>query len=148
VYLWSTHPDLARGVVLSGLLYQVAQTTTSRAALAKSEPMIGVDATRFEGRFTIMPALRVDQQGQFRRYLAEGEVNGDRCPWDVAEDGASVVARDERTYGGGYDLWLAVVERWLISQGHVLSGFVRFYGEESWDRGIFTADGRLVLTRL
>lgn len=69
-------------------------------------------------------------------------------PGYVADDGASVVARDEVTYGGGYDLWLAIVERWFTSHGHMLSGFVRFYGEEPWDRGIFTVDGRLILTRL
>ena len=148
MHLRSTHPNLARGIVQSGLLQQMARASTARAAHAQGEPMIGVEATRFEGRFTIMPPLHPEQRRRFSRYLAEAEINADRCPWNVADDGASIVARDEQTYGTSYDLWLAIVDRWLTSHGYVLSGFVRFYGEEPWDRGILTADGRLILTRL
>ena len=55
------------------------------------------------------------------------------------------ISRDNYTFGSVYDLWLAVVERWLTSHGHVLGGFVRFYGEDPGDRGIITVDGRLIL---
>ena len=110
--------------------------------------MIVIDSTRFEGCFTIVPPLEAAKRYKLNRYLRRAEARRDRCPWRVADDGASIVPRDTYTFGSGYDLWLVIVERWLISQGHVLSGFVRFHGAEAWDQGIFSADGRLILTRL
>jgi hypothetical protein len=105
------------------------------------------ETTRFEGRFRIMPALSVASQRALTDYLTEVEADGDRCPWKIV-DGSSLVARDETTIGSGYDLWLAIIDRWLITQQHTLSGYIRFYGEEPWDSGILTADGRSILTRI
>lgn len=110
--------------------------------------MIVIDSTRFEGRFTIAPPLEAAKRYKLKVYLRRAEARRDRCPWKVANDGTSIVPRDTYTFGSGYDLWLAIVERWLASEGHVLSGFVCFYGVEPWDQGIFTADGRLILRRL
>ena len=109
-----------------------------------SATMNVTSATRFEGCFTITPALDPEQRRTLKRYLRRAE-GRDRCRWRVSDDGASLISRDNYTFGSVYDLWLAVVERWLTSHGHVLGGFVRFYGEDPGDRGIITVDGRLIL---
>ena len=105
------------------------------------------ETTRFEGGFRIMPALSADLQQTLTDYLAEVEADGSRCPWKIT-DGSLLVARDETTIGSGYDLWLAIIESWLTTKQHTLSGYIRFYGEEPWDSGILTADGRSILTRI
>ncbi len=137
-------PHLACRVVQPALLPQMARTSTSPAARPASAAMNVSSATRFEGCFTITPALDTEQRRTLKRHLRRAE-GRDRCPWRVSDDGASLISRDKYTYGSVYDLWLAIVERWLTSYGHVLGGFVRFYGEDPGDRGIITVDGRLIL---
>ena len=126
---WGAHPHLACRVVQPALLPQMARTSKTRATRPASATMNVTSAPRFEGCFTITPALDQEQRRTLKRYLRRAE-GRDRCPWRVSYDGASLISRDKYAFGSVYDLWLAAVERWLASHGQVLGDFVRFYGED------------------
>ena len=106
--------------------------------------------TKFVGAFPIIPALSVEHLAEYDRLV---ETERDEMPagapnaylqWVVSEDGARLHWDGEEKFYN-YEEWLEWLAReWFGPRGYVLSGKVRYQGEEIGDTGELEIAGHLV----
>lgn len=106
--------------------------------------------TEFDGDFTIAPALTEAHAREFEEAYADGVdedgAPGDYCQWQIREGNAAIGwDYEEKFYS--YVEWLKyLIEKFFAPRGYVLSGSVKWQGEEVSDSGAIIIKNNKVTT--